>query len=266
MDTISKKIGFLVLIMCIYAVYPSQGALYSPEQQKLVISRLNSVIAYQQQYFKTLSAEIRSIMSCHAIDNEMMSSSSNQGAILAKVIDNFFILKLFPKVQEFLIVEFNRKDIGKPFVSYVKLNEPFTVEVVSEDPKKDSHLDSKGSDSKVLKVFESGELIQHFDQQFHSYIYRIAYGRGLMVKRGKYLFVDSDLNGVPESLYFLSKYVDARRRIHNCAKLIASGENVIKNTAYHERYLDTLFLVMDYLMNNFPFEQFEVHEDYAQAL
>ncbi len=261
-----KRSFVSLLIACIASPIFSQAGLYTPEQQKLLITRLNHVISYQQHIFNALPSESRLIQSFHTVDLEMKDMSSHDGALLAKVIDNCFVLKLFPKIEEFLISEFRRKELGKPFITYLPLNDPMEVVVVSGDPTKDAHLDSSSTDSKVVKILETNEGIQHFDQQFRTYVYRIAFDRGLMVRRGSYLYVDSDLNGIPESLYFLGKYRDKNSKYHIYAKTIGNGENIIRGTAYHERYLDALFMVMDYIMKNFPFERYEIHEDYAQAL
>ena len=261
-----KNSFIFLLIFATANIHSLQAALYTPEQQKLLISRLDHLVAYQQHLFKILPAESRLTQSFHRVNLEMVNMPEEESNVLVKIIDNCFILKLFPKIEEFLVSEFLRQGIGKPYLSYLALNEPMEISVVSSDPTKDAHLDQSSSESKVVSVFESSEGIQHFDQQFRTYIYRIAFDRGMMVKRGRYLYVDSDLNGVPDSLYFLNKYCDGKRKYHHYAKLISSGERVIKGTAYYERYRDALFMVMDYIVTNFPFERYEIHEDYAQAL
>lgn len=266
MGTTTKEIFFSVLILCIYAVYPSQGALYGPEQQKMIVSRLHNVIDYQLHITNTLPPESRILQSFHRIDDELINTHSKPGSLVAKILDNFFVLNSFPEIEKFMITEFRRKDIGKPFISHIKLNEIFQISVVSDVPKTDQQLDRSSKSSLVSKVLESKEGIRHFDQQFNTYIYRLAYDRGLMVVRGKYIFVDADLNGVPEALYFMGKYQDSRRNFHTYARVVAEGEDVLKNTAYHDRYLDSLYLVMDYILENYPFEQYERQDDYAQAL
>jgi len=160
-----------LIIFSLFTLLFTTGALYNPEQEKFILSKFDKMILFQNKIAAkkndpTITKKI------HPLNVEMTKSLKDKNILLVNLIDNFFILDFYKPIVQFMRDDFKKKDIGLPFLSQVKFDEPFSCSVFKEDPEKDSDLKMEN----IVKTFESKSAVKHFDQQFRISIYQLVSG------------------------------------------------------------------------------------------
>jgi hypothetical protein len=235
-------------------VFPTIGALYTPDKEREITKRLSGLVSLQKQIEQSLQPDNRSRAAFHALEYSDSLNASDQHIFVSKIIDNLFILKMFQPIAEYMRGDFHKKGLGEPFLSYMNLTEPMKNYVVSRKPDADAELDIRNKGNLIEKVYEMNEGVKHFDQQFKTFIYRLSSQSGLMVMRGNYVILDFDLNGIPDEVYFRGSYKDEKRQYWTYLLPIGSGEDTLAGSTYHYRYTDSLYLVLEYILDYYPVE------------
>ncbi|MCD6459037.1 hypothetical protein J7L67_00025 [bacterium] len=246
-----KKHYSALVLISLFTVLFAGGALYNPEKEKEMLSKFDKMILFQNKLVSQKNNP-RVSKRFHPVDVKMISSPREKNQLLAKLIDNFFILNFYKNIVQFMRDDFKNRDLGKPFLSNIKFTRDFKCYVFNEPPEKDSDFNIEN----ITKIYESDSAIKHFDQQFRISFYHLIAGNGIMLVRGKYVFIDSNLNGIPDAIYLMNKYKNSKRDFIPYLSLLAEGEDVLENSAYHSRYIDTMFVVLNYISDNFPFKNF----------
>jgi len=134
----------------------------------------------------------------------------------------------------------------------MNLTEPMKNYVVSQRPTSDAELDIRSGSNLIEKVYVANEGVKHFDQQFKTFIYRLSSHSGLMVIRGNYVMLDLNLNGIPDEVYFRGSYKDKRHQYWTYLLPIGTSEDTLAESTYHYRYTDSLYLVLEYIIDHYP--------------
>lgn len=247
-----KNLKIILLIVLLTVVSSVDGALYGPEKEKEVLLRLEEMLELQNHLYDTLPEGSSRLKAFHKLDKMMLFSQTERYGVISKMVENNFLLNLYPKIVTFLREDFNVKGWGKPFLSHIKFSEPLEKYIVDEVPTKDAHIDKRSSECVISDVYETLEGIKHFDQLFETFVYRLSSRSGIMVIRGSYVFVDFDLNGIPDEVFFMRNYRDEHKKYWSYMLLLEEGEDALQGTSYQARYVDSLFLVLDYIVDNYP--------------
>ena len=250
-DFTNEKIFYIFVNISFFYTTVHTGALYNPEQEKEIFSRFDKMILFQNKLASQKKNQ-STTKNIHELNLEMTTSQEYKNSLLVDLIDNFFILDFYENIVQFMRDDFKRKDIGMPYLSQVKFIQPFKCYVFKEEPEKDSdiYIDN------IVKTFESNLAVKHFDQQFRISIYQLLSGKGLMIVRGKYVFIDANLNGIPEEIYLMYKYKNSKRDFIPYLSLLAEGENVLQDSAYHSRFRDTLIVGTELYLRTFSIRKF----------
>lgn len=265
MSMIRKHFYLIIVIFGLIAVYSTCGALYGPEKEKELLTRFTKLIEFQNNVVKSLPSNSQKTEIFHKIDVAMCNSQIEKYALAAKLVDNFFILDLYTGIITFMRNDFKKKGWGNPFIEYIMFAGPMKQYVLKGYPSHDYDFDQKDKRNLIVKVFESREGIKHFDQQFKSFIYRLSADKGLMVTRGNYVMIDLNLNGVPDEVYLTGSYQDEKKKYWSYLVLVSSGENVLEGSSYHYRYTDSLFMVLQYILDHYPLDQVPKKEEFVEA-
>lgn len=248
-----KKKFFCGAVLVGVACFSLYAALYTPEQELDLLDRLKKLILFETKLYSALSPEQKTHLSYNPVTVKMAENTEQKYSLITQVIDNLFELNVMPLIELAIRNDFKEKKWGNPYVSYIKLPNPLNTYAVSDVPTLDEHLHESNSSSLINDTFSVMEGIRHFDQRFETYIYNLINRKGLMVIRGNYAFLDFNLNGIPDSVFFIQKYCDSKRKYWTYLTVIGEGENTLQGGSYQARYLDSLFLVLDYILKHYQF-------------
>ncbi len=243
----SKIIKLIIIIIFLFYVINAKGGLYGPNKENEVMIRLPSLIDLSNNLNQKNQIESE----YNTIDKSMIHSQGDKNTLIARLVENLFIVNLFPLVDKYLRNDFQIKGWGKPFLTYIKFNQPEKKYVVQYNLQDPYSFNPDSSKYKINHVFQMKEGIRHFDQFFETYIYRLYNERGLMVIRGNYVFIDSNINGIPDFVYIMYNTKDIKN-YKSCLVLVASGDDKTEHTLMHSRYIDSLYLVLEYILDNYP--------------
>lgn len=265
LKAISVFLIFLFFIaVLINRAYKAYGGLYDPNKESELLSRLSSLIDLSNNTYQKNVSSAKIYTAYNNITKNMVNSQTDKNPLLAKLVDNLFILKLFPVFDKYLKKDYQRKGWGKPFISYIKFNEAEKKYVITDQSQNPYSFDPLRSSCRVNRVFEIIEGIRHFDQCFETYIYRVSNTKGLMVIRGNYAYVDLNLNGIPDYVYLIYSTQYAKNHRSYFVSIAEKDEN-IENTTMHSRYTDSLCVVLEYILDNFPVDKSNSTIEYSET-
>ncbi len=265
MTHILRRLSVLVFLLVFVIVYPTSGALYSPERESELLSRIEKLVDFHNHVIESLPADSIKARTVELIDSAMLHSPSQKYSAIARLVNNMFKLDLYAGIVKFMREDFRRKEWGKPFLTSIKFTVPMKQYVLKDIPSEDANFEPQGSVSLLSKVYEIKQGLKHFDQQFKTFIYRLADKNALMVVRGRYVMIDLDLNGIPDEVYFMRTYISKAKKKLSYLLPVAQGEDVLAETTYQFRYTDSLFLVLEYIIDNFPIRMDKQTQEVVEA-
>lgn len=245
----------LVICMVFTAAYSCYAALYDFERQKEINIMLGSLISLQNQVIREalpLGVTVSDLHKIEPMDDNINEQKNHQSVV--QLVDNLFILNMYDKMVEYMRGSFYEKGMGDPYLSAINLVNPTKYYVLKAQPTNDNDFNPRNPGNLVTNILEFRHGIKHFDQQFQTFIYRIDSPSGLMVVRGNYVIVDFNCNGIPDKVFFIRKYRDELRKFLPYLLLVGEGEDRLAGSSYHARYIDSFYLMLEYIINNFPIE------------
>lgn len=209
---------------------------------------LVDVITFQRNLAETMNPLAQQRLSLWPLDNDSLASLPEE-AIKAHLIDNVFELDHYSDIDRYWVASTRRNELGEPFVRYISIPDTLTYYVVSGRPTRDVHLDRRSTGSMVQTVYETKEGVRFHDETSEIFVYRIRHGRGLMMVRGNYVYIDSNVNGIPEEIYMTQRYRNSQRKYIHYMNPLQKGEQALKGSSKQKLYTDALSVLLSYVQD-----------------
>ncbi|MDX9703510.1 MAG: hypothetical protein RBU23_10765 [Candidatus Auribacterota bacterium] len=213
------------------------------------------IISYQQKHIELLTPDQRQRISVLYLGDSDAGSQQPEYAVRVGLISNFFALESYPEMESFFLKADKRGDFGEPLIRHIKYHDPLLYYVMSKKPSVDANFDMRANGSLVENVYEIEEGIRFFDKTSEIFIYRLARRKGLLVVRGTYVYLDEDVNGIPESIYMLQRYKNAKRKQLNYLQAVQKGETAIHGSSKEKFFSDSIATALNIIKTQYIAEQ-----------
>ena len=218
------------------------------DEHKSGSGRYSSLVAYQQKYIDSLSEDQLKRKSLVSIDKTAQQSTE----LDVHLLYNFFSLDSYQGIEAFFIDSGKKSELGEPLLRYIKYSDSLVYYVLSKRPTSDVHFDSRSNDCLIKQSYKLNDAIRFFDRTSEIFLYRLAGFNGVLLVRGNYVYLDENLNGVPESIYMIQRYKTANRKALFYLLPVQQGEKTIKGSSKAKLFTDALATVLDIIQTQYP--------------
>ncbi len=213
-------------------------------------SDYSSLVVYQQNRISNLTDEQRERTSLVSIDENLQTDE-----LSVHLLYNCFTLECYYEMTSFFIDSGKKSELGEPLLRYINHSDSLTYYVLSNRPTNDAQFDRRANGCLIKKTYSMYDAIRFFDRTSEIFLYRLADSNGLLLVRGSYVYVDENLNGIPEAIYMAQRYKTSDRKNFNYLLPVQRGEKTINGSSKAKLFTDSLDTIMDIIQTQYVAKQ-----------